>query len=302
MSSTTLDPTSSPRGAHAGAGGASAGRLSGDGTSPGPGPSFLRVLNSEFIKFRTLLSTLVLLGSTVLVVVGFGALSAWGTGQFAAAATSDPEAAAAFASQGGDLAVGVPSSGIAFAQLILGSLGVLLMSSEFTTGMARSTFAAVPRRLPAFAAKLLVVTVTAFVLTAASVLLAGLVSVPILDNYDLKLDLASSQSVKLLLVSSLYVAAVAAIGMSLGALIRNSAGGIMSLVGLFFVAPIAFQLIPGDFFEEARKYLPGNTVEPLTAVEHLPNTLEAWQAGVVLGAWVVIPVLLAAFLLKKRDV
>jgi ABC-2 type transport system permease protein len=304
MSSTTLDPTPSPRGAHAanGAGGAFAGQLSGNGTSPGPGPSFFRVLNSEFIKFRTLLSTLILLGSTAVVVVGFGALSAWGTGQFAQAATQDPEAAAAFASQGGDLAVGVPTSGIAFAQLILGSLGVLLMSSEFTTGMARSTFAAVPRRIPAFAAKLLVVMLTAFVLTAVSVLLAGLVSLPILDNYDLKIDLASSQSVKLLLVSSLYVAAVAAIGMALGALIRNSAGGIMSLVGLFFVAPIAFQLIPGDFFVEARKYLPGNVVDPLTAVEHVPDTLEAWQAALVLGAWVVIPLLLAAFLLKKRDV
>jgi ABC-2 type transport system permease protein len=291
MSSTTLKSEPSVRGAR-----------TGNGASPGPGPSFLRVLNSEFIKFRTLLSTLILLGSTVLVVVGFGALSAWGTGQFASAASRDPEAAAAFAAQGGDLGVGVPTSGIAFAQLILGSLGVLLMSSEFTTGMARSTFAAVPRRIPAFAAKLLVVMVTAFVLTAVSVLLAGLVSLPILDNYGLKLDLASSQSVKLLLVNSLYVAAVAAIGMALGSLIRNSAGGIMSLVGLFFVAPIAFQLIPGDFFVEARKYLPGNTVEPMTAVEHVPDTLEAWQAALVLGAWVVIPLLLAAFLLKKRDV
>jgi ABC-2 type transport system permease protein len=291
MSSTTLKSEPSVRGPR-----------TGNGASPGPGPSFLRVLNSEFIKFRTLLSTLILLGSTVLVVVGFGALSAWGTGQFASAASRDPQAAAAFAAQGGDLAIGVPTSGIAFAQLILGSLGVLLMSSEFTTGMARSTFAAVPRRIPAFAAKLLVVMVTAFVLTAVSVLLAGLVSLPILDNYDLKLDLASSQSVKLLLVNSLYVAAVAAIGMALGSLIRNSAGGIMSLVGLFFVAPIAFQLIPGDFFVEARKYLPGSTVEPMTAVEHVPDTLEAWQAALVLGAWVVIPLLLAAFLLKKRDV
>ncbi|MET4095263.1 ABC transporter permease [Arthrobacter sp. UYCu712] len=302
MSSTTLEPTPARRGGHAGPGDAPAPKLSGDGISAGPGPSFLHVLNSEFIKFRTLLSTLILLGSTVLVVVGFGALSAWGTGQFAEAASSDPQAAAAFAAQGGDLAVGVPTSGIAFAQLILGSLGVLLMSSEFTTGMARSTFAAVPRRTPAFAAKLLVVMVIAFALTAASVFLAGLVSLPILDNYNLKLDLASSQSVKLLLVNSLYVAAVAAIGMSLGALVRNSAGGIMSLVGLFFVAPIAFQLIPGDFFVEARKYLPGNTVEPLTALQHVPDTLEAWQAALVLGAWVVIPVVLAAVLLKKRDV
>ena len=145
MSSTTLEPNPSRRGAHAGK--ALAGQLPGDGTSAGPGPSFHRVLNSEFIKFRTLLSTLILLACTVLVVVGFGALSAWGTGQFAEQALNDPEAAAAYAAQGGDIAVGVPTSGIAFAQLILGSLGVLLMSSEFTTGMARSTFAAVPKLL-----------------------------------------------------------------------------------------------------------------------------------------------------------
>src|SRR5688572_557793 len=279
----------------------------GAGTNPASpsreaGPSFPRVLNSEFIKFRTLLSTLILLASTAVVMVGFGALSAWGTGSFADAANSDPQAAEAMAAQGGDLAVTVPTSGIGFAQLILGSLGVLLMSSEFTTGMARSTFAAVPKRIPAFLAKLVVILISTFLLTAASTYIAGLVAVPILDNYGLKLDLASSQSVKLLLVSSLYVAAVAAIGMALGTLIRNSAGGIMSLVGLFFVAPIAFQLIPGDFFEEARKYLPGNTISPMTAVEHVPETLEAWQAALVLGAWVVVPVVLAMVLLKKRDV
>lgn len=300
MSSKTLEPTPSHRGAHAGV--AASGMLPGDGLSTGPGPSFFRVLNSEFIKFRTLLSTLILLGCTILVVVGFGALSAWGTGQFAEQAMNDPEAAAAFAAQGGDIAVGVPTSGIAFAQLILGSLGVLLMSSEFSTGMARSTFSAVPKRTPAFVAKLLVVMVTAFVVTAVSVYVAGLVAVPILDNYDLKLDLASSQSVKMLLINSVYVAAVAAIGMALGSLLRNSAGGIMSLVGLFFVAPIAFQLIPGEFFVQTRKFLPGNTVEPMTAVQHAADTLEAWQAALVLGAWVVVPVVLAAVVLKKRDV
>ena len=268
----------------------------------GPGPSFFRVMNSEFIKFRTLTSTLILLACTLLVMVGFGALTGWGTGAFAEEAMRDPEAAAAMAAQGGDLAITVPTSGIAFAQLILGSLGVLLMSSEFTTGMARSTFAAVPKRLPAFVAKLIVVVVASFLLTAVSSLLAGLVAIPILDSYDLKLDLAASQSVKLLLVSSIYVAAVAAIGLALGSIIRNSAGGIMSLVGLFFVAPIALQIIQGDVAKEIRKYLPGNTVEPMTAVKHMPDTLEVWQAALVLGAWVVVPVLLAMVLLKKRDV
>ena len=65
MSSTTVESTPSRRGADA--------QRSGNGSSSGPGPSFLRVLNSEFIKFRTLLSTLILLGSTVVVMVGFGA-------------------------------------------------------------------------------------------------------------------------------------------------------------------------------------------------------------------------------------
>ncbi|WP_159700435.1 ABC transporter permease [Arthrobacter sp. 18067] len=270
--------------------------------SVGPGPAFHRVLNSEFIKFRTLMSTLILLASTAIVMVGFAALAAWGTGSFAEQAARDPEAAAAIAAQGGDLAVSIPTSGISFAQLILGSLGVLLMSSEFTTGMARSTFAAVPKRLSPFLAKLIVVVVSAFLLTAVSTYIAGLVSLPIVDSYDLKLDLGSSQSIKLLLVNSIYVAAVAAIGMALGTIVRNSAGGIMSLVGIFFVLPIAFQLIPGDFFKEASKYLPTSTLSPLTAVEHVPDTLEAWQAALVLGAWVVVPVALAMILLKKRDV
>lgn len=271
-------------------------------TPVGPGPAFHRVLNSEFIKFRTLLSTLILLASTAVVMVGFAALAAWGTGQFADQAARDPEAAAAMAAQGGDLAVSIPTSGISFAQLILGSLGVLLMSSEFTTGMARSTFAAVPKRLSPFLAKLIVVVVSAFLLTAVATYVAGLVSLPIVDNYNLKLDLGSSQSIKLLLVNSIYVAAVAAIGLALGTIVRNSAGGIMSLVGLLFVAPIAFQLIPGDFFKEANKYLPTSTISPMTAVEHVPDTLEAWQAALVLGAWVVVPVAIAMILLKKRDV
>ncbi len=272
--------------------------------SVGPGPAFHRVLNSEFIKFRTLMSTLILLPPRHW---------SWWASQLSRPGEQDslrsrpppiPKWQPPWLPKAGDLAVSIPpTSGISFAQLILGSLGVLLMSSEFTTGMARSTFAAVPKRLTPFLAKLIVVMVSAFLLTAVSIYIAGLVSLPIVDTYDLKLDLGSSQSIKLLLVNSLYVAAVAAIGMALGTIVRNSAGGIMSLVGLLFVAPIAFQLIPpGDFFKEANKYLPTSTITPMTAVEHVPDTLEAWQAALVLGAWVVVPVALAMVLLKKRDV
>jgi ABC-2 type transport system permease protein len=301
MSSTIVEPTPSGRGAHAGAADSQPGKRSGNGASTGPGPSFPRVLNSEFIKFRTLLSTLILLGSTIVVIVGVGALAAWGIGQALQASNANPQRSAALAAQG-DIAASAPSAGISFAQLILGSLAVLIISSEFTTGMARSTFTAVPKRIPAFAAKLVVVVASAFLVTALSLYLAGLVAVPIFDQYGHTLDVSSGHYYRTLLINSVYVAAVAAIGMALGALIRNSAGGIMSLVGIFFVLPIALQIIQGDFVKELRKFIPDNTLAPMTAAEHLPDTLEAWQAALVLGAWVVVPVVLAGILLKKRDV
>ena len=297
MNSTTLEPTPSHRGAPAGP----SGGRTGDGLSDGPGPSFPRVLNAEFIKFRTLLSTLILLASTAAVIVGVGALAAWGIGQALQSSSADPRRSAALAAQG-DIAASAPSAGISFAQLILGSLAVLIISSEFTTGMARSTFTAVPKRIPAFAAKLVVVIAAAFLATAASLYVAGLVAVPILDQYGVTLDVSSAHYFRTLLVNSAYVAAVAAIGLALGALLRNSAGGIMTLVGIFFVLPIALQIIQGDFVKELRKFIPDNTLAPMTAKEHLPDTLEAWQAALVLGAWVVIPLVLAGVLLKKRDV
>ena len=76
----------------------------------------------------------------------------------------------------------------------------------------------------------------------------------------------------------------------------------MSLVGLFFVVPIAFQLIPGEFFEEARKYLPDNLFQRIVTAAPAEDPLEVWQAATWLGVWVVVPVLAAALVLKKRDV
>lgn len=298
MSSTMIEPTPTPRGRNADT--AAAGRPGG-GLSTGPGPTFLRVLNAEFIKFRTLLSTMILLAATAAVIVGVGALAAWGIGQALQSSGSNPQRSAALAAQG-DIAASAPSAGVSFAQLILGSLAVLIISSEFTTGMARSTFTAVPRRIPAFVAKLIVVVVSAFAVTAVSLFLSGLLAVPIFDQYGHTLDVSSAHYYRTLLINSAYVAAVAAIGLALGALLRNSAGGIMALVGIFFVLPIALQIIQGDFVKELRKFIPDNTLAPMTAAEHVPDTLEAWQAALVLGAWVVVPLVLAGILLKKRDV
>lgn len=269
------------------------------------GPNSFRVLASERIKLFSLLSTRILLLCAVALMVGFSALQAWGVGQALTAqrnGATGPREAIDVAS----IVPQLPSAGVSFSQLIIGSLAVLMISAEFTSGMSRATFAAVPKRWPVLSAKAAYAVVLGFVVTYVGAYLGGLVAQPILGNYDLHLDMASWDIQRHMLLSAAYVAAVALMGLGLGALLRNSAGAIVLLVAALFVLPIIFQLIPGDFFKEARKYLPTNAANAMMeAGSTAPlNTayLEPWQGTLVLAAYVVALLVAAFATLRQRDV
>lgn len=264
--------------------------------------TFAGVLRSEFIKFTTLPSTLILVLSTIVVMVGFAALSTWGIGTTLGMADS-PEMAA----QMGDLnelTASLPASGITFAQLIIGSLAVMVMSSEFATGAARSTFVAVPTRQPVFWAKALLVTVVSAVVALLSILLGYLVSKPIAENYNMPLDFASVVFQRNLWFGVVYVVMVALIGFALGCLMRNSAGGIVVLAALFFVLPIATNILQSmiDWVADAVRFLPDRAATALMAAPGAEGALETWQSGLVVAAWIVIPLAAAALVLQRRDI
>jgi ABC-type transport system involved in multi-copper enzyme maturation permease subunit len=272
------------------------------------GPTFPRVMASERIKLFSLLSTRILLACSVVLMVGFAALQGWGFGQ-----VSQAQQSGAATGRPGEAAVNVasllpqlPSAGVSFSQLIIGSLAVLMISAEFTSGMSRATFSAVPKRWPVLAAKAVYAVVLGFVLTYVGAYLGGLVAQPILDNYSLHLDMASWDVQRHMLLSAAYVGAVALMGLGLGALLRNSAGAIVTLVALLFVLPIIFQLIPNDFFKEARKYLPTNAANAMMeAGSSAPlNTalLEPWQGTLVIAAYVVVLLGAAFTTLRQRDI
>ena len=271
------------------------------------GPNFLRVLNSERIKLLSLLSTRILLLCGVVLLVGFAALQAWGIGQVTTnvqnGGATGPRAEALDTTSA---VLHLPAGGVSFAQLIVGALAVLMISSEFTTGMSRATFAAVPTRWPVLAAKGVYAAVVGFVLTYVGAYIGGLVAQPILANYNLHLDMASGEVQRFMLLNAAYVAAVALMGLALGALLRNSAGAIVTLVALLFVLPIIFQLIPGDFFTEARKYLPTNAADAMfeAGSSSALNTayLEPWQGTLVLVAYVVALLGAGFVTLRQRDV
>lgn len=289
------------------------------------GLTFGGVLRSEWIKFRSLRSTQLLLVFTFLAMVGVGTLAAWLRGQVVhsimdgdsvGGGPSGPaeggsgthmnvDQAIAAANSAGLNIYGIPIAGIQLGILLLGALAVLLIASEFGTGMIRSTFAAVPTRTPVFFAKAIVLAVVSYVLTLAASLVTFLISLPIMNSYGVTMSLGMKGTLYSILMAGVYVAGVAIIGLSLGTLMRNSAGAIVVLVALFFLLEIATQflgLIPGDFWKYVGQYIPSVAGGRMLEIGDKTASITPMAGGFIFLAWILVITIPAVIALKKRDV
>src|SRR6266480_3520493 len=136
-----------------------------------------RVVRSEFTKFRSLRSTLYTLLAAVALMIGIGALFSAVTASqyhtFGAADKADFNPAA------------TSLQGTVFAVVAFGVLGVLLMSGEYTTGMIRSSLAAVPRRLPVLWGKLAVFAATMLAVSLVASFASFFLGQSLLDSHHL---------------------------------------------------------------------------------------------------------------------
>ncbi|MFD1211680.1 ABC transporter permease [Arthrobacter sp. GCM10027362] len=257
----------------------------------GSGVTFGRVLHSEWIKLRSLRSTVILLACTAAAMAGLGMLAAWGA--TLAAGEGQPV--------GEQDLHGTITGGLAFGQLVLGSLAILLISAEYGTGMIRSTMITVPRRIPAVLAKAAVIALVSYVAGTVSAFATYFAVQPVLgpDGMGFVLDSAVLGSI---LCTGLYLSLVALMGLALGTLLRNSAGSIVTLSALLLVVPMALSMIPGELFANISKYLPSNAGAQLTATRIADGSLTQLQGGLVMAVWAVVPLIIALAAIKRRDV
>ena len=277
---------------------------------PGPGVNFGRVLKSEWIKVTTVPSTVILIASTVVVMVGLAALAAW------AISITQQDLGSSGASQGGQggppadfdpasQAWEIPSSGLIFGQLLIASLAVVLIASEWATGMIRSTMVAVPKRTPALLAKNAIIAIIAFVVGAVSAFLSYLVAQPILAGEDLDFAITTEGVLPSILNSGTYLAFIAIISMAIGTLLRNTAGGVVTAVALFFVVPVIIvNLLSGlaDWIPDAARFLPTNAGNQLIAISTESDALTQFQGGLVMGAWALVLLVASLLVTRTRDV
>ena len=254
-----------------------------------PAPGFGAVLHAEWIKLRTVRSTWWTLAATFVLGAGLTILMCWANADWLAGPEAD-ESPGSFLTWG-----------MMIAQITAVVLGALVVTTEYGTGMIRSTFAAVPLRGRVLAAKSLVLVATLFVVGTATALVGYLGGNYFLDREGIGLPLEGGV-LRSMYGSGLYLAGIGLFTVAVGFLLRHTAGTISVVLALMLILGNMVNLVPGELGEWLVKLMPGNAGSPIsTPVSFNPNLLEPWTGFAVFGAETAVLLGLAWVLVHRRD-
>lgn len=171
------------------------------------------------------------------------------------------------------------SSGISIAQFLIASLAVMKIGSEYGIRMISTTLNVVPRRITALLAKTLVIAATSFIVGVVAAFISYLVAQPLLEPHGLAFGLAADGVLPSSVSTGAYLALIAILGLGIGALRRNSAGGSMTTLGVLIVAPIVLAILSGqnELFMDTSRFLPSAAGVQMVAIKTLLDDLTQLQ-------------------------
>ena len=246
------------------------------------------ILKSEWIKLRSVRSPLWSYGIAILVTVGFAALLSIPIG----------EQALGSADAATELGMNA-TTGVQFSQIVVAVLGVLVITGEYSTGMIRSTLAAVPGRFGALAGKVVALFIATFVVAVIASIFAFGVSSIMYVSRDVSASILDEQVVLPILGGALYLGLLALLALGLGTILRSSAGGIAAVLGVLFLLPLLFALIPFDWAADVAPFMFGTAGVAFWHPE--ASAMEWWQNLLITIGWVVVSLGAGAALLRRRD-
>ena len=254
----------------------------------------VRVIRSEWRKLWSLRSTrwclLLAVIITILapVIYSLVEMSQWSTLSHHDRTTFDSIDAAA--------------GGHYLAQLAIGFLGVLTISGEYATGMIRSSFMAVPRRLPLLWAKLIVFAAVVFGLLLVSSAIAFFITQAIVSVHHVNQSITAPHALRVVIMTPIIITIVGMLSVALGALTRSTAGGAAILVFLMFVLSGVAALLPTSISNDINPYLPINAAYTAATSTFDPGPhLSTWGGFGIFSALVTIIIGLGAARLRRGD-
>jgi ABC-2 type transport system permease protein len=255
--------------------------------------TFADVLRSEWTKLRSVRSTFWALTVTVVLGIALGAVIsavvAHGYPRFSVSEKQswDP--------------TGVSQAGVAIAQLAIVVLGVLCISSEYSSGMIRTSLIVVPKRGQVLAAKALVFAVVTFVVGEVTCFAAFFVGQALISGHAPHAALGDPGVARAVVGGGLYLAALAVLSVAAGTLLRHPAAAIACMMAVSLVLPVIAQALPDSWRNPVTEFWPTQAGSQLTSVYHSAHTLQPWPGFGVMCLFVAIVYAIAWTLLDRRD-
>lgn len=256
---------------------------------PSRGLSFGGILHSEWVKLRSLRSTIWSFGLLFTTILGLGFLISQ--------LYTSTEGMSGHVFQPSVVVNSITTGGI-IGQLLVAVLGVLLIGGEYSTGQIRSSFAAVPNRLPVLAAKAIVFATTTFIASLSALVATYFVCAPVFAGKGVDSSIWDWAIAGPILGLAAFLSLLGVISMGIGAIVRSTAGGIAASLGLILVVPSVLQVMRADWATAVANTLPSIMGKQLF---YFGGDAEPWQAALVLLAWVAAFFSIAVALIKKRD-
>ena len=264
-------------------------------------PGFGTTLVSEWTKLRSVRSTWILTGLAVVLSIGFSAAIALVMGL-----TSEPIDTFSEADRVMSDPLTSSMPGLLFSLILLIVLGVTAVSSEYSSGMIRTTFIVNPHRIRVGAAKALIVALLGVAIHAIAVPGMFLVSQAIYGAYGLETaSVTDNQAARFLLVVALVVPLTyTLISLSIAYLLRGTAVAITAAFGFIFLTSNLGPLLPAWIQQHVFRYLPDIANNSLTGFTPPGDVtyLSPLPASIVVVTWIVGSLAAAAVVLSRRDV
>jgi ABC-2 type transport system permease protein len=267
-------------------------------SAPSRPVGFGHLLTAEWTKIRSVRSTVWTLVLFVVITIGLSALLSW----LIVSSWTGPHAASRDAQVALDPVGFILGAGLNLGQLTICVLGVLVISTEYSTGVIRASLLAVPRRLPMLAAKGFVLTALLFVVAEVVCFCSFFLGSTILHS-RVQVSLSDHNVLRAVIGAGLALTVLGLFSMAIGGLIRHTAGAITTTIGIVFVLPILSGLLPSSWGAHVNGYLPEQAAQ-LVAQAHPPtggNVLSAWQGFGVFCLWTAVLLVACAILLRRRD-
>jgi ABC-2 type transport system permease protein len=277
---------------------AAPGQLEAGQAQAGTSAGFGHLMLAEWTKIRSVRSTAWTLILFVIITIGLTALFSWVT----IANWTGPRGAERDARIISDPVGFIFGAGIGLGQLTICVLGVLLITTEYSTGVIRASLLAVPKRFPMLAAKVTVFALLMIVL-AEIVAFGSFFAGSAILHSKVPVSLSGTGVLRATVGAGLYLTVLGLLALAVGALLRHTAGAISTVIGIVLVLPILTGLLPDEwFFNHLNAYLPEQAGSLFYSTHQTGDQLlSAWEGFGVLCIWTVLLLAAAAYVLDRRD-